>query len=118
MQKDMHYYGTYAMAVAAGIPQNDANIIAYAAQFVDDSTRYDSEVNHDGGMLFGITTAHHPAQALIRSPKDHLSGLEEQRKIWVPFHFFPGGIGKTFAEKLLCVKDGKIVREMLDNHLE
>lgn len=31
----MRYYGTYAMARAAGIKQNAANIIATCAQFVD-----------------------------------------------------------------------------------
>ena len=36
MQYDMHYYGTYAMAAAAGIPKRDAESIATAAQFVDD----------------------------------------------------------------------------------
>ena len=117
MQKDIHYYGTYAVARAAGIPEKDAQTIAYAAQFVDDSTRYDSKEHDDGGLLFGITTAHHPAQSLIRSPADHANSKEEQRKIWVPFHFFPGGAGNTFYEKILCVKDSKLVNEMLDNHL-
>ncbi len=117
MQIDMHYYGTYAMARAAGIPQIEANIIAYAAQFVDDSTRYDSEEHDDKGLLFGITTAHHPAQVLVRNSKDHLSGFEEQRKIWIPFHFFPGGKGETFEEKIICTMDSDIVNQMLDNHL-
>ncbi len=117
MQIDMHYYGTYAMARAAGIPQNDANTIAYATQFVDDSTRYDSEEHDDRGLLFGITTAHHPAQVLIKNGKDHLKGFEEQRKIWIPFHFFPGGKGNTFEEKIICTMDSEIVNQMLENHL-
>lgn len=106
------------MAIAAGIPKHDAAVIAYASQFVDDSTRYDSETHEDGGLLFGITTAHHPHQSLIDSLKTpHGESTEEQRKIWVPFHFFPGGEGDTFHERILCLKDGPIVREMLDNHL-
>ncbi|MCL1939733.1 MAG: hypothetical protein FWG04_03630 [Desulfovibrionaceae bacterium] len=117
MQKDMHYYGTYAMAVAAGIPKNDAAVIAYAAQFVDDATNDNSGVHQDGGMLWGITTAHHPDQVARNAPIDFLCKYEDQRKMWVPFHFFPGGAGETFHEKLLCLKDGPIVNEMLDNHL-
>ena len=118
VQIDMHYYGTYAMAVAAGIPKKDAAIVAYSAQFVDDSTRYDSGSHSDGGFLFGITTAHHPSQVLTRTSQDHLAGFEEQRRIWIPFHFFPGGEGDTFYEKLLCTKDGKIIQVVLDNYIE
>lgn len=117
MQKDMHYFCTFAMARAAGIPVEDANTIAYASQFVDDSTRYDSEAHQDGGLLFGITTAHSPFEALVRSPGDHLSKLEDQRKVWVPFHFFPGGVGDTFYERIICVKDGELANEMFKNNL-
>jgi len=115
MQKDMHYYGTYAMAVAAGIPANDAAVIAYAAQFVDDSTNSDRGENPDGGFLWSVTTAHHPPQVAAHAV---LGKLEYQRKMWIPFHFFPGGAGETLHEKLLCLKDGPIVRAMLENHLE
>ena len=115
----MHYYATYALATAAGIPKPDAAVIAYAAQFTDDSTRYDSKIHDDGGLFFGIATSAHPAQFLIDLRKTlHGETMEEQRRIWVPFHFFPGGQGHSFQEKILCVKDGPIVREMLNNHLE
>lgn len=117
MQKDMHYFCTFAMARAAGIPVEDANTVAYASQFVDDSTRYDSEVHQDGGLLFGVTTAHSPFEALVRSPRDHLAKFEDQRKVWIPFHFFPGGRGKTFHEKILCVKDGLIANKMFKNNI-
>lgn len=117
MQKDMHYFCTFAMARAAGIPVDDANAIAYASQFVDDSTRYDSEVHRDGGLLFGITTAHSPFEAFMRSPGDRVTKLEDQRKVWVPFHFFPGGAGETFYEKIICVKDGELANEMCRHNL-
>ena len=42
MQTDMHYYGTYAMALAAGITRNTARVIAIAAQFVDDNAAKDT----------------------------------------------------------------------------
>jgi hypothetical protein len=38
MQIDMHYYGTFAMAYAAGFEVADAHIIATAAQMVDDNS--------------------------------------------------------------------------------
>lgn len=117
MQIDMHYYGTYAMAKASGIPEKDAEVIAYAAQFVDDSTRYDSGQNPDGGLLFGITTSHTPKETLIDNAGDIKNDNAEQRRIWVPFHFFPGGKGKSFQEKILCVADSPLANEMLKNHL-
>lgn len=114
MKLDMHYYGTYAIARASGIPSNDAETIAYAAQFVDDSTQNDSEQHSDGGLLYGIATAHTNSQVLV----NNLVEPEEQRRVWVPFHFIPGGEGSSLEEKLLCVKDSDIAREMMEHHIE
>ena len=113
MQKDMHFWGTYVIARAAGVPSNDAHTIAYAAQYVDDSTKQDSKTHEDGGLLYGIATAHHPKQAV----ENYLHDREEQRRVWVPFHFIPGGKGETLEEKLLCVKDSIIAQEMIDYHI-
>ena len=119
MQEDMHYYGTLAMARAAGIPNEDAETIAYAAQFVDDSIGYDSKEHADHGLLYAICTAHHPLQSFLDLHGAKIKeGTEEQRKIWIPFHFFPGGKGDTFSEKLLCVKNGDLVKEMFKKNLE
>jgi len=43
MQQDMHFYGIYALARAAGIKPDSAYSIAYASQFVDDAL--EGEVN-------------------------------------------------------------------------
>ena len=118
MQRDMHYYGTYAMAAAAGIPKNDANTIAYAAQFTDDVCLKDNVPNKDGGLMFGISTAHNPVMAAANLLKDYATNLEGQRKIWIPFHFLPGGKGNTFDEKVLCGKDSVIANEMFMNHIK
>ncbi len=118
MQEDMHYYGTYAMARAAGLEVKHAKIIAYAAQYVDDSTANDSEVHEDGGMFQTIATAHTNSEAISNAAADHT----EQRQVWVPFHFFPGGTedndkDESISAKLTCVKDGALVREMVANHI-
>ena len=113
MQTDMHFYGTYAMARLAGIPKENAKIIAYATEFVDDSTKSDSETHKDGGVLHGIATAHHPVDTVVNRVIDK----EEQRRVWVPFHFLPGGAGETLEEKLLCTKDSKIANEMFEHHI-
>ena len=65
----MHYYGTYAIARIAGLKPKDAKIIAYSAQFVDDSTHTDSEVHPDGGMLYGVATGLHNYSHIIRLKK-------------------------------------------------
>ena len=110
MQIDMHYYGTYAMARASGITRDAAKVIATAAQFVDDNAVKDSIKFRDGGRLDAEATAHH---AIDRKNID----LEDQRKIWVPFHFLPGNHGKTYTERLLCRKDSEIAREMVKYNL-
>ncbi len=110
----MHYYGTYALALAAGIPNEEAETVAYAAQFVDDATSKDSEVNrHDGGLLVGFTTAHHTLECALPENKDPIY----QRKVWVPCHFVPGGEGKNLEERSLCQKNSPIAREMMQNHV-
>jgi len=114
MQEDMHYYGTYAMARAAGLEAKHAKVVAYAAQYVDDSIAIDSEVHDDGGMFETIATAHTNSAAVANAVADHT----EQRKVWVPFHFFPGNQGDTLSEKLLCVKDGSLAQEMVNNHIQ
>ena len=114
MQSDMHFYGTYVLSRAAGIPRDDAHTIAYASQFVDDSKKKDSKNHPDGGLLVGVATAHHEIQCLV----NRAIKRDEQSRVWVPFHFLPGGKGETLEERLLCVKDSKIAQEMIKHHVE
>ena len=111
MQKDMHYYGVYCLARSAGIKKKAAEIIAYASQYIDDSTARDIDDHKDGSKIIAIPTAHHTMD-LIRN-----LDLNHQREIWVPFHFMPGGKGTTFTSKLVCRKDSAIAREMVKNNL-
>ena len=106
MQLDMHYYATYALARAAGISPEKSLTIAKSAQFVDDSSTV-AEASADGVFLCHEATAHHPAELEANATKD------DQRRVWVPFHFLPGGAGNTFEEKLICQKDSQIAREMV-----
>ena len=110
MQIDMHYYGTYAMARAAGLNREAAQTVATSAQFVDDNAARGHAAFRDGSRIDKEATAHHPAD---------LSNLDDrdQRRVWVPFHFIPGNIGATYTERLKCRMDSEIVREMRDRHL-
>ena len=111
MKSDMHYYGTYAMARAAGLAPAVARIIATSAQFVDDNAQRDRALFRDGGRVDVSATAHHPFD--LENIND-----EDQRQIWVPFHFLPGDQGDSFTERLVCRQDSAIAQEMLAHHLE
>ena len=131
MQKDIHYYGTYAIARIAGLKPKDAQVIAYSAQFVDDSNMDDSFMHEDGGLLYGVATAHHPIKQvstqyisyrLKKFVNKIINGKKvanlTQRRIWIPFHFYPGNQGSSLSEKLICRKNSSIVNEMFDNHIK
>ena len=110
MQLDMHYFGTYAMARASGLKREACQTIATAAQFVDDAAEKEKLPFADGGRLDFIPTAHHTADYKNLKPDD-------QRLVWLPFHFIPGGEGETMSEKLVCQKDSQIAREMVEHNL-
>jgi BMFP domain-containing protein YqiC len=115
----MHYYGTYTLACAAGLAKKSAEIIATAAQFIDDNaanTGYDFDdkagrIFEDGvARIDTVATAHHVMDRANLKPDD-------QRQVWVPFHFLPGNIGDSYTERLKCRMDSAIAREMVDHHL-
>jgi len=112
MDIDMHYYGTYALARAAGIRADAAHTIATAAQFVDDSTLTETIVHPDGARFRGEPTAHHPTELLP------INNLDDQQNVWVPFHFLPGGAGTSQSQRLVCTKDSAVAREMIAHHLD
>lgn len=117
MQYDMHYYGTYTMAVAAGIPQGDAETLATAAQFVDDQNFQTLVMAKTGEGVLGIATAHHPLEAGARAA--NLPGnTDDSRLVWTPFHFMPGNEGETFHERLVATKDSAVVNAMWDHYLK
>lgn len=112
MDIDMHYYGTYALARAAGLNRQTAETIAYAAEFVDDSTDKIVGAHPAGAYFQAEITAHHPTD--LPANRD----LDDQRMVWIPFHFLPGGNGSEFTQKLVCVKDSANARAMIAHHLD
>ena len=111
MQLDMHYYGTYAIARLAGLKPGVCKTIATASQFVDDNAAGSHIEFLDGGRIDAEATAHHVSDIIINRDS------EDQRQVWVPFHFLPGNQGGSFSERLLCREDSKIAREMIQHHL-
>ena len=113
MQIDMHYDCNYFLARMAGLPPMTARQIATSGQFVDDNVCSDSkgdfeDDNHirlkDGTEIRRVATAHHAVNIKNIDPQDQI-------RVWVPFHFYPGGVGGSLAEQLLCIKDGNLINE-------
>ncbi len=73
MQKDVHFYLTYALARRIGIAEADAERIAWADQFTDELTE---------GDIHGIQTQ----SALL----GNWGYPQIQMSVLVPFHFVPG----------------------------
>lgn len=112
MDIDMHYYGTYALARAAGLRSDVALRIATAAEFVDDSTDTEVIPNPQGARFRGESTAHHPTDFAPNNDRD------DQLLVWLPFHFLPGNTGDTQTQKLVCRKDSDIAKAMVQHHLD
>jgi hypothetical protein len=110
MQRDMHYYGTYVLARAAGLKKDIAKVIATTSQFVDDNAKNHEIVFKDAGSIHSQATAHHAINIKNIDPID-------QRQIWVPFHFLPGNEGESFTERLICRKNSPIAQEMVRHNL-
>ena len=111
MQLDMHFYGVYALARAAGIKADTARIIAYASQFVDDAIDDDKIVLSSNNALLPLMTSHRPLDYKNTIPSD-------QWRVWIPFHFLPGNKGNTFTQKMICQMHSEPVKAMIENALD
>jgi len=116
MQIDFHHATTYVLARMAGFPHDEADVIAYAAQYVDDCT--------NGGLLrFDNGPIYHriPSAHTMADIKHHMS-TEENYLVWSIFHFLPGNEGKiigeptsgNFYDKIICRPDSEVARKMVD----
>jgi hypothetical protein len=118
MQLDFHHAVTYVLARLAGFDAGEAEVVAYAAQYVDDANN-SGVVRFHGDIRYSrISSAHrHFDQRNFRS----LANLQ----VWIPFHFLPGNggckpgeiPGSGFIEKLRCTPDSCVAGEMIDSCL-
>ncbi len=97
MDVEFHYYMTYAIAARAGFSTDDAEIIAYAAQYVDDNDRF-----------FRIRDRHAPKAPAYRNyitqTMNILKPKRELMRIYPLFHFIPGDPLASSAQR----RDGKL----------
>lgn len=93
MQKDVHFYLTYLLAIKAGVEPEEAEKIAWADQYTDDLTEAD---------LYGIQTQ----SALLGNWSDR----QIQLSVLVPFHFLPGeGRDHPWVTTRNCPRARKLV---------
>lgn len=114
MQIDFHHAVTYVAARIAGFPPVEADIIAYAAQYVDDAT-CDGAVKFDNKAIYKRTSSSHKTIDFDNfKPVDDLL-------VWMPFHFLPGNGGVaasynpdgTFIDKIVTLPDSPVAQEMV-----
>jgi len=94
MDIEFHYYMTYLIAAHAGLGPDEAGVVAYASQYVDDNDMV-CEVNKGKGTAY----RNYISQTMnILKPKDRLF------RIYPLFHFVPGDPQAKTAWR----KDGKM----------
>lgn len=120
MQIDFHHAVTYVAARLAGIDKGDAEILAYAAQYVDDATSEGTVHFSNNAMYHRVASAHGMTDPsnLKRSIKNHM--------VWLPFHFLPGNDGLAhdqdveggFINKIVCKTNSLVAQEMVTRAIE
>jgi hypothetical protein len=114
MQIDFHHAVTYVLARLAEFTHDESRTIAYAAQYVDDC--------HNAGTLTFDTGTRYCRIASAHTTYDvvHHCDMKEDCRVWVPFHFLPGNIGKASGEtlnepmmkRLVCTPDSHLATDM------
>lgn len=89
MQKDFHYHAIAVLARGVGFPAEDAETIAHASQYVDDSTESEPiPINCRGKVVsFEPVRTAHDLQRF--SHLYHSVQWSEQKRVYLPFHFLP-----------------------------
>nr|VFK37646.1 MAG: hypothetical protein BECKSD772F_GA0070984_101727 [Candidatus Kentron sp. SD]VFK41309.1 MAG: hypothetical protein BECKSD772E_GA0070983_101122 [Candidatus Kentron sp. SD] len=114
MQIDFHHTATYVIARAAGFDHPKAEIIAYAAQYIDDATSSGTVYFDNQAVYNRISSAHEMLDARnSRQLANH--------QVWLAFHFLPGNGDKkagnnpdgSFINKIICRPNSPIAQEMV-----
>ena len=114
MQIDGHHTLTYVVARYAGLEHEQAERLAYCAQYVDEATNSDHIHFNNGAMFDRIASAH---KMLDYRNTDQLAN----HLVWIPFHFLPGNANLpadstpegSFIQRLICLPDSPVARDML-----
>lgn len=144
MNLDFHYYGTFVAARFAGYTHEESELIAHAAQYVDDSEN--STLKNNKGEYYINDFTPIPTVNSMGECSKSISekGFDELYRVWPVFHFLPGnydGDGKSIKNyegpkensklmgkfkwrfdseaeeqfKLLCLSDSILVKDMIND---
>ncbi|MDD5299332.1 MAG: hypothetical protein PHD65_02440 [Gallionella sp.] len=116
MQIDFHHAVTYVVARMAGFTHANANIVAYSAQYVDDSIT-DGFIEFGNGMRYRRFATAHPTKDI-----QNVTNNNENAQSWQPFHFLPGNAGQaadadttgiSYEDRLICLPDSPVAKAMM-----
>jgi hypothetical protein len=108
MQKDFHYHAIAVLAKKAGFSKEDALTIAYASQYVDNST--ESWPIKVGDMMFDpVRTAYLGFRA---------TDWNVQKKVYIPFHFIPPRPIRSPDDHYIVEPGSEMARELVDEALK
>lgn len=102
MEKDFHFYVTYALANRAGFIDEDAYTIAYASQYVDDNNESQyPRIDGDPQFPSAISTENGFFRPVMTQSMSVKSMMYEIHKfVYVPFHFLPGDNNRPINGKI------------------
>ncbi|MCP3899429.1 MAG: hypothetical protein GY707_06935, partial [Desulfobacteraceae bacterium] len=114
MQIDFHHAVTYVAARLAKFSVEDAKIISYCAQYVDDAVNSGTIRFRNKSMYSRISSAHKMLD--YRNFKELANHYT-----WIPFHFLPGNAGEkagdnpegSFVNKLVCYPNSHVANDMV-----
>ena len=110
MNIDYHYGVIYVVSRIGGLDQKQAQVVAHACQYIDDST-VPGLLKFAGGETFDRFASAHRMFDYKNADND------ENRVVWVPFHFLPGAQGATLEEKAICRKNSDVAKTMVRHAL-
>jgi len=108
MQQDIHYYGIGFIARAAGFPKKSSLKVAYASQYVDDSTE-SVAIRIGEGTFDTVRTAHLGPEAWT----NHV-----HKSVYVPFHFLPEKPFTRLTDSYVTVPESELADLVIQRALE
>lgn len=115
MNADFHYFATYCASLIAGYSNEEAERIAYSANFVDCCTA--TMLKKCGAPISAATTQ---SQLELADFTTDILGLQEITRIWASFHFLPGDLNapckkgwRNYKNKyrLICKPNGELLKD-------